>query len=92
MNQTYNEMKEFYRGKRVLVTGHTGFKGSWMCRALVDFGALVYGFSLPSEGENFYELAEIHRDECDPQEDLINAADTMDSIYRTLFIDEASPE
>ncbi len=42
--------------------------------------------------DKFYELAEIHRDECDPQEDLINAADTMDSIYRTLFIDEASPE
>ena len=30
---------EFYRGKRVFVTGHTGFKGSWICRMLVGAGA-----------------------------------------------------
>ncbi len=37
---------EFYRGKRVLVTGHTGFKGSWLSRILVNAGAQVTGFSL----------------------------------------------
>ena len=36
---------EVYRGKRVLVTGHTGFKGSWMCTALVNAGAEVAGYS-----------------------------------------------
>lgn len=36
----------FYRGKKVLVTGHTGFKGSWLCRILVDVGAFVTGYSL----------------------------------------------
>lgn len=36
----------FYRGKRVLVTGHTGFKGTWMCKILVNAGALVTGYSL----------------------------------------------
>ena len=29
----------FYKGKRVLVTGHTGFKGSWLCRILIKAGA-----------------------------------------------------
>lgn len=37
---------EFYRGKKVLVTGHTGFKGSWMCRVLLNMGAKVTGYSL----------------------------------------------
>ena len=36
----------FYSGKRVLVTGHTGFKGTWLCRILVNNGAIVTGYSL----------------------------------------------
>lgn len=40
------EMMDFYRGKRVLVTGHTGFKGAWMCEALLLLGAEVTGYAL----------------------------------------------
>jgi CDP-glucose 4,6-dehydratase len=36
----------FYKGKRVLVTGHTGFKGAWMCKILVDAGAILTGYAL----------------------------------------------
>ena len=39
---------EFYRGKRVFVTGHTGFKGSWLCKMLLMAGAEVTGYSLQS--------------------------------------------
>ena len=35
----------FYKGKKVVVTGHTGFKGSWMCNWLVSLGAEVSGIS-----------------------------------------------
>ena len=36
----------FYKGKRVFVTGHTGFKGTWLCQMLVGAGAQVTGYSL----------------------------------------------
>ena len=38
--------KDFWKGKRVFLTGHTGFKGSWMCRVLLLLGANVTGYSL----------------------------------------------
>lgn len=36
----------FYKGKKVFVTGHTGFKGSWLCEVLLSAGAEVTGYSL----------------------------------------------
>lgn len=47
----------FYKDKSVLVTGHTGFKGSWLCRILVKAGARVTGYSLEAPATpNLYEL------------------------------------
>lgn len=37
---------DFYKGKKVLVTGHTGFKGTWLCRMLLKSGAQVTGYAL----------------------------------------------
>ena len=51
-----------YRGKRVLVTGHTGFKGSWLCILLNKLGAEVTGYSLaPSTNPALFEIAEIDK-------------------------------
>lgn len=48
----------FYQGKRVFVTGHTGFKGSWLCRMLVGAGAVVTGYSLEAPTDpNLFALA-----------------------------------
>ena len=52
------DLKSFYRGKRILVTGHTGFKGSWLCRMLTGFGADVTGFALnPPTHPNLFDRA-----------------------------------
>lgn len=39
-------MKEFYKNKKVLITGHTGFKGAWLTQILINWGADVVGISL----------------------------------------------
>lgn len=50
-----NTLEETFKGKRVLVTGHTGFKGSWLSIWLEELGAKVYGFSAeaPTDINNF---------------------------------------
>lgn len=48
----------FYRDRTILVTGHTGFKGSWMCRALVCAGAKVVGYALePPTQPNLFDIS-----------------------------------
>ena len=50
-------LRDFYRDKRVFITGHTGFKGSWLCEVLLNFGAVVGGYALPpSENENLFDI------------------------------------
>jgi CDP-glucose 4,6-dehydratase len=55
-----DEVKEFYKGKKVLVTGHTGFKGSWLAYWLWTMGADVMGVSRePHTNPNHYDLLKL---------------------------------
>ena len=67
MKYDLNTCREFYQGKRVLVTGHTGFKGSWLCRILTLAGAQVTGYAAeaPTDPALF---------------SIAGLADTMDSV------------
>ena len=50
----------FWNGKKVFVTGHTGFKGSWLCMWLHSLGAEVFGYALqPPSDPSLYELANV---------------------------------
>ena len=54
--------KDTYRGKRVLITGHTGFKGSWLTMWLQDMGAEICGYSLaPNTNPSLFEINQIDR-------------------------------
>lgn len=85
-------MKEFninfYKNKRVLVTGHTGFKGSWLCKWLKSLGAEVAGYALtPATKNNLFTIAKI-------QEDLSYSeiGDICDYVHLRKFFDMVQPE
>lgn len=60
MRYNLEECRKFYAGKRVLVTGHTGFKGTWLCRILMLAGAKVTGYSLnPPTEPSVYGLLDM---------------------------------
>ena len=58
MESMVNDLLSFYKGKKVFVTGHTGFKGSWLCRILTDAGAIVTGYALePPTKPDLFSIA-----------------------------------
>ena len=78
---------EFYKGKKVLITGHTGFKGSWLCKILINAGAEVSGFSLyPPTEPNLFKMSGIEK-----QMDSI-IGDIRDLTALKLVFDRIQPE
>ena len=80
-------MQSFYRGKRVFITGHTGFKGSWLCKILSNWGAEVTGYSLtPPTTPNLFDAVNIGAD----IKSVIGDIRDYDSLKKAF--DEAKPE
>ena len=78
---------EFYKGKRVFLTGHTGFKGAWMCKMLANAGAVVTGYSLePPTNPSLFKIAEIEKN----IKSVIGDIRDFESLKKAF--DEAQPE
>lgn len=78
---------EFYKNKKVLITGHTGFKGTWMCAMLQQAGARVTGYALePPTEPSIFVLSGI--------ENKINSVmgDIRDLSHLKRVFDEVQPE
>lgn len=59
----FKEVLDFYKGKRVLITGNTGFKGSWLTFLLLAAGAEVTGYSLePPTDPSLFHICGLDRD------------------------------
>ena len=80
-------MLEFYKGKSVFITGHTGFKGSWLCKILTNAGAKVTGYSLnPPTKPSLFNEANIGSD-------IVSIiGDIRDYVSLKKAFDEAKPE
>ncbi|MFW7342512.1 CDP-glucose 4,6-dehydratase [Pollutimonas sp. H1-120] len=78
---------KFWKGKRVLLTGHTGFKGGWLALWLAQLGARVTGIALPpNTAPNLYALADIEK-ALDS-----NFCDIRDAVRVAGIVRQAKPE
>ena len=76
---------DIYKNRRVLVSGHTGFKGSWLCKWLNNLGAEVYGYSLlPITEPNHFDLSNPSVNSC------INNIIDFNSVKK--FMTKSEPE
>lgn len=75
-----------YRGRRVLLTGHTGFKGSWLATWLASLGAYVTGFALAAEDPSLFRAARVG-EVC---EGVIG--DVRDAEAVSAVVDRAAPD
>lgn len=80
------KLLQSFQGKRVLVTGHTGFKGSWLCELLLTAGAEVIGYALPEEAGELFDLLNL-------KERMYSVAgDIRNLTYLKQIFEETQPE
>jgi len=81
----------FFQGRKVLITGHTGFKGAWLCHLLGQLGAQVLGYSLdPPSHPSLFGLSGLDADPPKTQANL--HADVLDLPRLAKAVAEFSPE
>ncbi len=85
----YRQILDFYKGKSVLVTGNTGFKGSWLTHILIEAGARVTGYSLqPPTDPSLFKIVGLDKD--DRLHQLYADVRNLDALKQAF--EEARPE
>ena len=71
-----------YKNKKVLITGHTGFKGSWMCEVLLEAGADVTGYALaPTDSRSLFQMLSLDKYVRSEEGDIRNL-DLLKTVFR----------
>jgi len=84
-----NSLRDAFSGKRVFVTGHTGFKGSWLAFILAEVGADVMGYALPpADGPSHFDLLHLSRHIAHRKGDIRDGAalESAMSEFRPEFV------
>lgn len=74
---------EVFKNKKVLITGHTGFKGGWLCKLLLEFGSKVSGISLEADKISLYNLLKLDN-EVDSHICDIRKLENIDKIIKEI--------
>jgi CDP-glucose 4,6-dehydratase len=86
-DKMFNELCKFYKGKKVLLTGHTGFKGAWLSRLLTNAGANVTGYSLfPPTDPSLFQITGLE----DTMESI--TGDVRDLLHLKEVFQKVEPE
>ena len=73
--------KQFWQGKKIFLTGHTGFKGSWLSLWLQDMGAVVRGYALtPPTTPNLFDVANVEKG----MDSVIGDIRDYDLLYKSI--------
>jgi CDP-glucose 4,6-dehydratase len=83
MESLVDQLRSTYRGKRVLITGHNGFKGSWLAAQLGFLGAKVYGISLEESENNPFQQFHLCGDHVSYVQDIRNF-DSLKSLVQEI--------
>ena len=81
-----DNLKKFYKNKKIFITGHTGFKGTWLTSTLIEFGSKIMGYSIKDERKKIFNKISRH-------DKILNVyADILNYDYLNKKILEFNPE
>lgn len=77
------KLLNYFDGKHVLITGHTGFKGTWLSEILLTAGAEVTGYALTAQSEGLFQLLGLENHMCSVSDDIRNL-DKLKKIFQEV--------
>ena len=82
--ENIDQLKKFWSKKKVFITGHTGFKGSWLCIMLNNLGSKIYGYALKPEKNSLFNKSKIIKSLASNNYSDINSITKLKKILKQI--------